>query len=224
MTFRNLALVAVSAFALAACGQPASETASTGTAPPPAVETTTTAAAPQMAPDFKLMDASGTERSLADFRGKVVVLEWNNEGCPYVQKHYNAGNMQALQKQVTDAGAVWLTIVSSSPGTQGYVEGQAARDWASRHSASPTHLLLDPTGVVGKQYGAVTTPDMRVIDEQGRIIFTGGIDDKPSSDASSLDGANNFVKAALSDHMAGRTVATPFAQPYGCSIKYPGEA
>jgi hypothetical protein len=175
----------------------------------------------QMAPEFTLVDAEGVERTLSDFRGKTVVLEWTNEGCPYVKKHYT-GAMQALQRRAIEGGAVWLTIISSEPGAQGYVEGEAARAWGERNSAAATHLLLDPTGVVGQSYGAVTTPDMRVIDEEGRIIFTGGIDDRPSSDLASLDGATNHVQAALDDHAAGRPVAVSFAQPYGCSIKYPG--
>lgn len=192
----------------------------------PAVKTDTATAVKavagpgDMAPDFTLVNAEGEQVSLASFKGKTVVLEWTNEGCPYVKKHYT-GAMQALQKQATDDGVVWLTIISSSPTTQGYVEGDEARAWKSKFNASFTHLLLDPTGEVGKLYDAKTTPDMRIIDAEGRLIFVGGIDDKPTSKIEDLEGATNYVQAALADHKAGRPVATAFAQPYGCAIKYP---
>ena len=129
--------------------------------------------------------------------------------------------MQALQREATADGVVWLTIVSSSPGTQGFVEGEAARAFRAKHQANYTHLLLDPTGEVGKLYDAKTTPDMRVIDPQGRIVFEGGIDDRPTNKPEDLAGATNFVRAALTDMEAGRPVQTRFAQPYGCAIKYP---
>lgn len=216
MKIRILALAAASALALSACGQPAEPAAD-------APETAETARAEaDLAPDFTLVSAEGEQVSLSDFRGRVVVLEWTNEDCPYVRKHYT-GAMQRLQQEATGNGVVWLTIISSAPGTQGYVEGEGARGWRAEYDANFTHLLADPTGETGRAYGAVTTPDMRVIDENGRIIFTGGIDDRPSSDVATLDGATNFVRAALDDHAAGRPVATPFAQPYGCSIKFADE-
>ena len=188
----------------------------------PTTETADAAPASQegLAPAFTLVDAEGVQRSLADFRGRTVVLEWTNEGCPYVKKHYT-GAMQALQREAVADGVVWLTIVSSAPGTQGYVEGDAARAFKAKHNAAYTHLLLDPTGETGKLYGAKTTPDMRVIDAQGRIVFEGGIDDRPTNKVEDLEGANNFVRAALEDVEAGRPVRTAFAQPYGCAIKYP---
>lgn len=214
---RPLALAAVATLALAACQQEAAAPAETTSTEP------TPAAATQegMAPAFTLIDAEGVQRALADFRGRTVVLEWTNEGCPYVQKHYGAGAMQALQRDATADGVVWLTIVSSAPGTQGFVEGEAARAFKAKHEAAYTHLLLDPTGEVGKLYGAKTTPDMRVIDPQGRIVFESGIDDRPTNKPEDLQGANNFVRAALTDMEAGRPVQTRFAQPYGCAIKYP---
>lgn len=215
MKLRVLSLLAASALALAACGQPAGDAA-------PATEAAETAAA-NAAPAFTLTNAEGQPVSLADFRGKVVVVEWTNEDCPYVRKHYGGGAMQALQREAVEDGVVWLTIISSAPGTQGYVEGADARGWRDEYSAGFSHLLLDPTGEVGRAYGAVTTPDMRVIDEEGRVIFTGGIDDRPTNRPQDLEGATNFVRAALADHAAGRPVATPFAQPYGCSIKYADE-
>ncbi len=219
-TLRNLA-PAIAALALAACQQteaPAAENVATSAA------ATVANAQTGLAPAFTLVDAAGTQRSLADFRGKTVVIEWTNEGCPYVQKHYSAGAMQALQREATADGVVWLTIVSSAPGKQGYIEGDAALAYRDTHSAALTHLLLDPTGEVGKLYGAKTTPDMRVIDPEGRIVFEGGIDDRPTNKVEDLEGANNFVRAALEDLEAGRPVRTAFATPYGCSIKYPEEA
>lgn len=211
----RLTFACAAALAMAACS-PASET------PEPKTEATvaSTAALPA-APAFTLVDSDGVQRSLADFRGKTVVIEWTNEGCPYVQKHYSAGAMQALQREATADGVVWLTIISSVPGTQGFVEGDAARAFKAKHDGAWTHLLLDPTGQVGKLYDAKTTPDMRIIDPEGRLVFVGGIDDRPTNKVEDLEGANNFVRAALTDLEAGRPVATPFAQPYGCSIKYP---
>ena len=206
---------------LAACQQ--AETPASAPAPEatPAVATPDQA---QVAPAFTLTDAEGVHRSLADFRGKTVVIEWTNEGCPYVQKHYSSGALQALQREAVADGVVWLTVISSAPGKQGHVEGEAARDWRTRNNAASSHLLLDPEGTVGKAYGAMTTPDMRVIDAEGRILFTGGIDDQPTNKVEDLEGANNFVRAALDDVEAGRDVRTAYAQPYGCSIKYPEEA
>ncbi|MBL0948062.1 thioredoxin family protein [Brevundimonas sp.] len=215
MIIRLLATGAALAL-LAACS-PATEAPETGSTE------TAEASAADMAPAFTLVDAEGVERSLADFRGRTVVLEWTNEGCPYVQKHYESGAMQALQREATGDGVVWLTIISSAPGQQGYVEGDAAREWQSRNNAAATHLLLDPEGTVGRLYDAKTTPDMRVIDPEGRLLFVGGIDDRPTNKIEDLEGANNYVRAALTDMEAGRPVATPFATPYGCSIKYADE-
>ena len=174
----------------------------------------------QAAPAFTLVDSQGVQRTLADFRGKTVVLEWTNEGCPYVKKHYS-GAMQALQRAAVADGVVWLSIISSAPGTQGHVEGEAARQWHDRTKGAATHLLLDPTGQVGKLYGAKTTPDMRVIDPDGTLTYVGGIDDRPTSKVEDLEGANNYVQAALADMKAGRPVQTAFAPSYGCSVKYP---
>jgi peroxiredoxin len=223
---KRLTVAAFAALALAACQQqaaaPEPADAPAGPAPAPPVG----GAAPmagQAAPAFTLVDAEGTQRSLADFRGRTVVLEWTNEGCPYVQKHYT-GAMQALQREAVADGVVWLTIISSAPGTQGHVEGDAARQWKTRTNGAATHLLLDPTGEVGKLYDARTTPDMRVIDGEGRLVFVGGIDDRPTNKVEDLEGANNYVRAALDDLEAGRPVRTAFATPYGCSVKYPETA
>lgn len=212
---------AAAALLLAACQQPASAPEK-GEAPAAPATTAATASVTQTAPAFTLVDAEGVQRSLADFRGKTVVLEWTNEGCPYVQKHYT-GAMQALQRAATADGVVWLTIISSAPGTQGFVEGADARAWKAKHNAAFTHLLLDPAGEVGRLYDAKTTPDMRVIDAEGRLIYVGGIDDKPTNKVEDLQGATNYVQAALDDVEAKRPVRTAFAQPYGCSIKYADE-
>ena len=217
--FRILTVASASLLVLAACQQ--QPAAAPDKAATPAAATTPAVAGPgDMAPAFTLIDAEGTQRSLADFKGKTVVLEWTNEGCPYVKKHYT-GAMQALQREATADGVVWLTIISSAPTTQGYIEGEEARAWKAKHKAAFTHLLLDPTGEVGKRYDAKTTPDMRIIDPEGRLIFVGGIDDRPTNKVEDLQGANNFVRAALADAKAGRPVQTAFAQPYGCAIKYP---
>ena len=173
-------IAAASALALAACQPAANDKAAPEAEAAPAAATTSGSGGQPgaMAPSFTLVDAEGVQRNLADFRGKTVVLEWTNEGCPYVKKHYT-GAMQALQRQAVDEGVVWLTLISSAPGTQGFVEGQAARDWKTRTNGAATHLLLDPTGQVGRLYDAKTTPDMRVIDPQGRLVYVGGIDDRP---------------------------------------------
>ncbi|MDZ4374610.1 MAG: thioredoxin family protein [Phenylobacterium sp.] len=184
---------------------------------------TPAAAAPvlgQPAPAFQAVDAAGKTRSLSEFRGKTVVLEWTNEGCPYVKKHYDAGNMQKLQGQAAKDGVVWLTIISSAPGTQGYLTGAQANAWKARQKAAPAQVLLDPTGVVGRAYDAKTTPHMYVIDKTGKLVYMGGIDDKASSAPASLNGAKNYVVAALADVKAGRAVAQPATRPYGCSVKY----
>jgi peroxiredoxin len=172
------------------------------------------------APDFTAVDADGKTRSLSEFRGKTVVLEWVNEGCPYVRKHYS-GNMQGLQQAARADGVVWLTIASSAPGKQGYFpDGAAARTWMDAKGAKPTALLLDPDNKVATAYKAKTTPHMFVIDKAGQVVYEGAIDDIPTSKVEDLSKARNLVAAALADVKAGRKVATPFAPPYGCSVKY----
>ena len=222
---KRLTVAAFAALALAACQQAAAPepAEAPATATPATAEAGAMPMAGQAAPAFTLVDADGTQRSLADFRGRTVVLEWTNEGCPYAQKQYS-GAMQALQREAVGDGVVWLSIISSAPGTQGHVEGEAARQWKTRTNGASTHLLLDPTGEVGKLYGAKTTPDMRVIDGDGRLVYVGGIDDRPTNKVEDLDGANNYVRAALDDLEAGRPVRTAFATPYGCSVKYPETA
>ena len=183
------------------------------------------AAAPAVAapaPGFTATDADGKPVSLAQFKGRTVVLEWTNSGCPYVGKHYGAGAMQALQKQARKEGVVWLTVLSSAPGEQGALSGPQAKAWAAGHGAAPTDILLDPKGDLGRLYNAKTTPDMRVIDPRGQLVYEGAIDDRPTAAPGSLKGAHNYVRAALTEIKAGKPVATPYAKPYGCSVKYAG--
>lgn len=173
------------------------------------------------APAFTLPDTYGNQHALADYRGEWVVLEWLNYGCPYVRKHYNSGNMQGLQKSYGEKGVKWLAIVSSAPGKQGYYEPAAMNEQNEEHGQSALAVLLDPTGEVGRMYNAQTTPQMVVIDPEGTLLYNGAIDDKPSSQASSLRGAHNYLAAALDEAMAGQPVRVPTTKPYGCSVKYP---
>jgi peroxiredoxin len=174
----------------------------------------------QGAPAFTGTDTTGQKVSLEQFRGKIVVLEWTNPECPFVQKHYGSGNMQALQKEATAKGIVWLSIYSSAPGEQGYVQPAEADRLTRDRSAAPTRVLLDPKGEIGHLYNARTTPHMFVIDTAGKLVYMGGIDDKPTTSKSDIQGATNYVRAALQDLAAGRAVATPVTRPYGCSVKY----
>lgn len=170
------------------------------------------------APGFTLVDTNGTEYSLADFEGSFVVLEWLNHGCPFVVRHYDSGNIPALQKKYTDEGVVWLSIVSSAPGKQGYYEPEEANRLTEEKGASPTAVLLDPSGDAGRAYGARTTPHMYVIDPDGVLIYQGAIDDKPRGGDPAE--TTNYVAAALDAAMAGEEVEVGSTQPYGCSVKY----
>lgn len=179
------------------------------------------AAAPgQPGADFSLTDISGKPRKLSDLRGKYVVLEWFNSECPFVQKHYESGNMQGLQKQYTAKGVVWLAINSTNPAHSNFRDearsAQIVKDW----KMNPTALSLDKDGKVGQAYGARTTPHMFVIDPKGTVIYAGGIDDKPTFSPADLKSAKNFVAAALDESMAGKPVSAPSGHPYGCSVKY----
>jgi peroxiredoxin len=174
----------------------------------------------EAAPAFAIDATTGKSVSLADQRGKLVVLEWTNHDCPYVRKHYETGNMQALQKETTAQGVVWLTVISSSPGTQGYVTAKQADELTTSRKASPTSVLLDPTGVAGKAYGASNTPHMYLIDKNGLLVYAGAIDDRPTTRRADVQGAQNYVRAALEDVAAGRAVRTPVTRAYGCTVKY----
>ena len=171
--------------------------------------------------DMTVTDSNGKQHNLSDFTGKRVVLEWTNDGCPYVQKHYDTDNMQTLQKEATlDGDTVWLSIVSSAPGKQGYVSGEGANELTTSRGAAPTAVVLDPAGDMGKTFAAKTTPHMYIIDEVGTLVYQGAIDDNSSARKSTVAGAKNYVRAAISDLDAGRSVAESDTAPYGCSVKY----
>ncbi len=176
----------------------------------------------QPAGNFRLTDATGKAVSLSDYRGRPVVLEWNNPGCPYVQKHYDSGNMQRTQAAATAGGAVWLSINSGAPGKQGHMTAPEARAFLTKAKARPTAYLLDPEGRVGRGYAAKTTPHLYVIDGRGVLRYQGGIDDKPTADQSDIAGARNHVLAALGELKAGKPVSVAETRPYGCSVKYAG--
>jgi peroxiredoxin len=172
------------------------------------------------APGFTGTDTQGKRVSLADAKGKYVVLEWHNQGCPYVVKHYSSGNMQRLQKDLTGKGAVWLTVISSAAGKQGHVSAAEADAYVKEQGAAPSHVILDEDGTIGKLYGAKTTPHMFVIDDKGTLVYAGAIDDKPSTDKADIDGAKSYVRAAFDEAKAGKPVTTATTAPYGCSVKY----
>ena len=172
------------------------------------------------APAFTAVDSHGRQHSLTEYKGKFVVLEWTNQGCPFTKKHYESGNMQKLQKSWSGRGVVWLTVLSSAPGEQGYQTAAQENDYLQRTDAAPTAALLDPSGQLGHLYGAKTTPHMFVINPQGQLIYEGAIDDRPTTDASDTAGVANYVTVALEQAMAGKPVATASTRPYGCSVKY----
>ncbi len=172
------------------------------------------------APDFTATDTNGKVHKLSEYRGKFVVLEWTNRGCPYTQKHYNSGNMQRLQREWTSKGVIWLTVVSSAPGEQGYVTAPEENAYLRENSAAPTTVLLDPTGTVGHLYDAKTTPHMFIINSQGMLIYNGAIDDRPTTDLADVNGAKNYVSASLQEATSGKPVSNPTTRPYGCSVKY----
>jgi hypothetical protein len=208
---RNMLLGAAGVAALAGAGayilaQPAAASIETG-APAPA---------------FSAQDAHGQTRTLAEFAGRTLVLEWTNHGCPYVRKHYDSRNMQTLQQEATEAGVVWLQVISSAPGEQGHLDGPGALARVGMEGAHPTATLLDPSGALGHLYGARNTPHMFIIDGAGRLAYQGAIDDRPSARPATLEGATNYVRAALADLAAGRPVALAQTTPYGCGVKYAG--
>jgi peroxiredoxin len=174
----------------------------------------------QPAPAFEVKDATGKTVRLADFKGRHVVLEWTNPGCPFVVKHYGSQNMQGLQKEFTAKNVVWLSISSTAPGATDYLPpAQLAakyREWG----AAPTAMLMDDAGTIGRAYGARTTPHMYIVDPQGTLVYAGGIDDKRSANPADIPSAKNFVRVALNELLAGKPVSTPTSAPYGCSIKY----
>ena len=172
------------------------------------------------APEFKATDSNGKAESLDQYRGKYVVLEWHNQGCPYTKKHYTSGNMQALQKEWTAKGVVWLSVISSAPGEQGYVTPAEENEYLKTMHAAPTAALLDPTGAIGHLYDARTTPHIFVIDPGGKLVYQGALDNQPTPDPASLKGADNYLNDALNAAMAGRPIAIQVTRPYGCDVKY----
>ena len=207
-TRRSVTATAVLAATLAAAG---------GLAP------VTSAPGPQIgapAPAFSALDTSGRTVSLADLKGKTVVLEWTNDECPFVRKHYVGQGMQALQKKWTGRDVVWLTVISSPPGEQGYADASKADRLTVDRGAAPSAVLLDPAGDLGRTYRAQVTPHMYVIGSDGTLAYMGGIDDKPSTRVEDLKGAKNFVDAALTELSSGKPVSQTTARPYGCTVKF----
>jgi peroxiredoxin len=178
------------------------------------------AAVDESAPDFQLTAADGKTYKLSDFKGKLVVLEWVNFGCPFVRKHYDSGNMQSLQQTYTDSGVVWLSISSSAVGKQGYYEGDALQAQLSKEKSAHTAYLLDPDGKVGKLYGARTTPHMFVISPEGKLVYAGGIDNIKSANVADIPKATNYVAEALDYCLSGVEITQKTSAPYGCSVKY----
>ncbi|HEY0178238.1 MAG TPA: redoxin domain-containing protein [Dokdonella sp.] len=174
----------------------------------------------QPAPDFTLTDSTGTPQTLSAYKGRVVVLEWTNPECPFVRKHYGAGNLQKQQADAAAAGVVWLTVNSSAPGKQGHLDADAANAWVSAAGGHAQAYLLDADGTVGHAYDAKTTPDMYVVDAQGVLRYMGGIDSIASADKDDLAHATQYVPQALAEIAAGKPVSVPVSEPYGCSVKY----
>ena len=172
------------------------------------------------APGFTATDSRGQTQTLDQYRGKYVVLEWHNQGCPYTKKHYESGNMQSLQKEWTAKGVEWFTVISSAPGKEGYVTPSQENNYLAKMHASPTAVLMDPEGKLGRLYDAKTTPEIYVIDPQGKLIYEGAIDNRPTPDAGDIQGADNYLNDALTAAMAGRPVTTAYTRSYGCSVKY----
>jgi peroxiredoxin len=185
------------------------------------VVSTASAAPPgDAAPAFKEADTTGKEVQLSDFRGKTVILEWTNDGCPFVQKHYNSKNMQKTQEAATSDGVVWLSVISSKPGSQGYADAVKANKLTADRGAKPTHVLLDPDGSMGRAYGAKTTPHMYIITPDGKIAYNGAIDSIQSNKVEDIPKATNYVKAALASLEAGKAPDPALTVPYGCDVKY----
>ncbi|WP_078119709.1 redoxin domain-containing protein [Thiosocius teredinicola] len=179
-----------------------------------------TATVGEPAPEFAGTDTQGKQHRLSDYRGKTVVLEWTNHDCPYVRKHYGSGNMQAQQKAATDAGVVWLSIISSAQGKQGHVRPAQADALTESRNASPSSVILDTSGDIGRVYGAKTTPHMYIVNGDGTLVYKGGIDSIPTSNPDDIANAKQYVKVALDELAAGQPIADAVTRPYGCSVKY----
>ena len=172
------------------------------------------------APNFSLTDSNGESVELYNFKGRPIILEWTNHLCPFVEKHYNANNMQSLQNKYAEQGVTWLTIISSAQGKQGYVTGEQANELTSSRNAAPKHVLLDPEGKVGRLYGAETTPHMYIIDRSGKLVYKGAIDSVRSTDVADIEKAVNYVDQVMDELEAGKPVSVQETKAYGCSVKY----
>ena len=172
------------------------------------------------APAFTGTDTQGKTHQLEDYRGKTVVLEWTNHDCPYVRKHYGAGNMQEQQREAAAQGVIWLSVISSAPGQQGHVSPAEADALTQSRKAAPHAVLLDPEGQIGRAYGAKTTPHMYIINPAGQLVYMGGIDSITTADPADIPKAEQYVRVALQEQAAGKPIATPVTRPYGCSVKY----
>ena len=176
----------------------------------------------QAAPAISGTDTGGKSVSLADFKGKYVVLEWTNPECPFVKKHYDSGNMPATQKKALADGAVWITVQTRDTDGDDAAAGVELTAWQQDKGAAPTKSLIDATGDIGKSYGARTTPHMYIVNPEGTLIYAGAIDSKASSNPADIAGATNYVDQSLDEALAGKPLSHPTTQPYGCSVKYPG--
>lgn len=174
----------------------------------------------EAAPNFTLQDTEGDTHRLSDYEDQYVILEWLNFECPFVGKHYGSGNMQELQQTFTEKGVVWLSIVSSAEGKQGYYPPDEMKAKKQEHEGQMSAILMDPSGAVGRAYGAKVTPHMYVISPDGELLYKGGIDDKPTTDQADIAGAENYLRNALTQAMNGEEVEPKTAQPYGCTVKY----
>ncbi len=172
------------------------------------------------APDFSLTATDGKRATLSDHKGKWVVLEWVNPGCPYVQKHYDSKNMQGLQKEFSGKEVVWLAVNSTKPSHQDYMKPAALQGWMKDKEATPRATLMDEDGKVGRAYDARTTPHMYIVNPEGKLVYVGAIDDKRSSNPADVKTSKNFVRAALNQALAGKAVSTASTTPYGCTVKY----
>jgi len=172
------------------------------------------------APAFQAVDVEGKTRTLREFAGKTVILEWTNADCPYVRKHYDSATMQTLQKDMAKDGIVWLSVISSPVGEQGHVEAAQAKELTVKRDAAPAGILLDPNSKVARAYGAQTTPHMYIVDPKGTLAYMGAIDDKPSASPSSLNGAKSYVRQAMAELKAGKPISEASTKAYGCAVKY----
>jgi peroxiredoxin len=179
-----------------------------------------TAAVGQAAPDFSAVDTAGKAHKLSDFKGKLVVLEWTNPGCPFVMKHYGGGNMQGLQKEFTGKGVVWLSVNSTEQGSRDYLAPTQLAGWMTEKRGAPTATLMDESGKIGQLYGAKTTPHMYIVSPQGQLIYAGSIDSVPSARADDIKTATNYVRQGLSEALGGKAISVASTRPYGCSVKY----